>query len=160
MSLWLCDIVTCTQYLAMMMAHAHGCLPIYLALWTSSVRLSISLVSCDIWFWMLYMNEWFVFIYEENICNRRYSHLIRSIFDMWLSISETETIHICIRIRRYLYSNSNPNKKNGNKYNISNIRPYPILLHPYLRAGGKVGGGEWGVGPYWQWADMWGVWWA
>jgi hypothetical protein len=29
-----------------------------------------------------------------------------------------------------------------------------------LRAGGKRGGGEWGVGPYWQWADVWGVWWA
>jgi hypothetical protein len=46
----------------------------------------------------------------KNIRYRRYSCPISSVFDPALPVFVFENIRICIRIRRYPYSNSNPNK--------------------------------------------------
>jgi hypothetical protein len=46
----------------------------------------------------------------KNIRYRRYPCPISSVFDPRLSVFIFANIHICIRIRSYLYSNSNPNK--------------------------------------------------
>jgi hypothetical protein len=49
-------------------------------------------------------------IFDKNIRYRHYPCPISSIFDPRLSVFVFENIHICIRIRSYPYSNSNPNK--------------------------------------------------
>jgi hypothetical protein len=49
-------------------------------------------------------------ISDKNIRYRRYSCPISSVFDPRLSVFVFENIRICIRIRSYPYSNSNPTK--------------------------------------------------
>jgi hypothetical protein len=49
-------------------------------------------------------------ISDKNIRYRRYPCPISSVFDPRLSIFVFENIRICIRIRSYPYSNSNPTK--------------------------------------------------
>jgi hypothetical protein len=49
-------------------------------------------------------------ISDKNIRYRRYPCPISSVFDPRLSVFVFENIRICIRIRSYPYSNSNPTK--------------------------------------------------
>jgi hypothetical protein len=49
-------------------------------------------------------------ISDKNIHYRRYPCPICSVFDPRLSVFVFENIRICIHIRSYLYSNSNPTK--------------------------------------------------
>jgi hypothetical protein len=49
-------------------------------------------------------------ISDKNIRYRRYPCLISSVFDSRLSVFVFKNIRICIRIRSYPYSNSNPTK--------------------------------------------------
>jgi hypothetical protein len=56
--------------------------------------------------------EWCLTRYwTKNICYRHYPCLSSSVFDPRLSVFVFESIHICICIRRYPYSNSNKNMK-------------------------------------------------
>jgi hypothetical protein len=52
----------------------------------------------------------FYTISDKNIRYRCYLCPISSVFDPQLSVFVFENIRICIRIQRYPYSNSNPNK--------------------------------------------------
>jgi hypothetical protein len=67
------------------------------------------------------MNEWcVVFISEENIRNRFTSDS----FHIWYMTIRIRIWKIRIRIR------IRTRTKNENKYNISNINPYSVGLHP------------------------------
>jgi hypothetical protein len=67
-------------------------------------------------------------ISDKNIRYLRYPCPISSVFDPRLSVFVFENIRICIRIRSYPYSNSNPTK-NMKKNDFIDIRPYSIRLH-------------------------------
>ena len=53
-----------------------------------------------------------------------------------LFVSVTESIRIRICIQTLSVSESESEQKYENKYNMSDIRLYPIRFHPYLGAGG------------------------
>ena len=73
-------------------------------------------------------------ISDKNIRYRRYPCPTSSVFDPRLSVSVFEDIRICIRIRSYPYSHSNPNKNmKTNMISLISVR----IRSDYTPSGGR-----------------------
>ena len=83
-------------------------------------------------------------ISDKNIRYRRYPCPISSVFDPRLSVFVFENIRICIRIRSYPYSNSNPTKNmKTNMISLISVRirsDYTPTEEPLPLANGSMSG--------------------